>query len=61
MVDEKTDDKEAEELKTIYSHYLDKRKKNYEKYSIQGWRYIRWYNRSREYFSGTNKINLLIF
>ena len=26
MVDEKTDEKEAEELKTIYNHYTDKRK-----------------------------------
>ena len=26
MVDEKLDEKEAEELKKIYNHYLDKRK-----------------------------------
>ena len=26
MVDEKIDEKEAEELKKIYNHYLDKRK-----------------------------------
>ena len=30
MIDKKIDEKEALELKKIYNHYLDKRKKNYE-------------------------------
>ena len=29
MIDKKIDEKEALELKKIYNHYLDKRKKNY--------------------------------
>ena len=32
MVVKKIDAKEAQELKKIYNHYIDKKKRNYEKY-----------------------------
>ena len=35
MVDKKSDEKEAEELKKIYNHYIDKKKKKWQILSIK--------------------------
>ena len=46
MVDKKTDDKKELELKNIYKiiTLIKEKKGSNEEYSIQSWRYSRWYN-----------------